>query len=172
MARELTIASLSHPQEVAFVVALFELGGAQHGAAAAVRAGYATDEAEGARVAAHLLSSSRISGAIAGETKARFGAAASTAFRTLVDICATGRSETARISAAQEILNRGIGPVPSRSVSVTARVSIEDMIARLDGSSGVRPSEADGVDSPLEIEHGDGGVEMPLTGRWLPEDSG
>ena len=129
-----TIAGLSSPQEAAFVAALFELGGPQHAAAAALRAGYADNEAEAERVAVHLLASSRISSAIAGETKARFEAASATAFRTLVDICANGRSESARISAAQEILNRGIGPIPSRSLSVTASTTVDEIVLMLSAS--------------------------------------
>jgi hypothetical protein len=132
MSKELTIANLAHPQEVAFVAALFELGGPQHGAAAAMRAGYADNQAEAERVAAHLLAARRISAAIAGETRARFEAASAAAFKTLVDVCVNGRSEAARISAAQEILNRSLGPIPSRAVSITAGTSIEDLLARLD----------------------------------------
>lgn len=143
-----TINGLSRPQEVAFVAALLDLGGPQHGAEAALMAGYADNEADAERASNHLLASHRISAAIAGEVRARFEAASATAFGTLVDICANGRSEPARISAAQEILNRSLGPIPSRSVSVTARTSIEDLLTRLDGrGEGERHIAAHGTDA-------------------------
>ena len=123
MSRQLTIASLTDPREAAFVAALFDLGGPQHGAEAAMRAGYAGTSDEAARAAAFLLGSTRISRCIVGEIKARFDVAAGAAFSTLLSICVNGRSEQARISAAQEILNRSLGPIPSRSVTLTAQTS-------------------------------------------------
>lgn len=131
MTQPLTIGSLTDPREAAFVAAVFDLGGPQHGAAAAIRAGYADTPDDAARAAAFLLGSTRISRCIVGEIKARFDIAAATAFNTLLDICVNGRSEPARISAAQEILNRSLGPIPSRTVSLTAQTSIEDMLNQL-----------------------------------------
>ena len=142
MTRQLTIASLTDPREAAFVAALFDLGGPQHGTEAAMRAGYASTPDEAARAAAFLLGSTRISRCIVGEIKARFDVAAGAAFSTLLSICVNGRSEQARISAAQEILNRSLGPIPSRSVSITAQTTIEDLLDRLDRPKGdLRDSE-------------------------------
>jgi hypothetical protein len=132
MPSDLTIANLTHPQEIAFVSAVVALGGPQHGGAAALQAGYTADPREAGDVAERLLSARRIRSAIAGETRSRFEAAAPAAFTTLMNVCINGRSESARISAAQEILNRAIGPIPSRSVAITARASIEELIALLD----------------------------------------
>lgn len=134
MSRPLTIASLSDPREVAFVAAIFDLGGPQHATAAALRAGYADTQEEAERAGAFLLGSSRISRVIVGEIKARFDVAAASAFNTLLEICANRSAPAnARISAAQEILNRSsVGPVPSRSVSVRAETTIEDLLERLD----------------------------------------
>src|SRR5262245_43176085 len=100
MSKSLTIADLTDPREVALVATLFELGGSQHAAEAAMLAGYAHTPEEAERAAAILLSSPRISRAIVGEIRARFDAAALVAQRTLEDICASGKSESARISAA------------------------------------------------------------------------
>ena len=144
MSRSLTIADLSSPQEAAFVAALFSLGGPQHAAEAALRAGYADTCEEAERAAAFLLGSSRISRVITGEIKARFDVAAAAAFNTLLEIC-TNKSAPAssRISSAQEILARSsLGPIPSRSVSVTAQTSIEDLLRQLDERSDAQPEPA------------------------------
>jgi len=132
MPSDLTIANLSHPQEIAFVSAVVALGGPQHGAAAALQAGYTDDPREASDVAERLLSASRIRSAIAGETRSRFEAAAPAAFTTLMNVCVNGRSESSRVTAAQEILNRAIGPIPSRSVAITAHAAIEELLGMLD----------------------------------------
>ena len=135
MVRTLTIADLTDPRERLFVMAVFELGGPHRGAEAALRAGYAETMEEAADAAAYLLGAPRIAKVITGEIKARFDVAATAAFNALLEICTnTAAPANARISAAQEILNRSsIGPVPSRSMSVTARADgIEALLARLD----------------------------------------
>jgi hypothetical protein len=134
MSRSLTIADLSSPQEATFVAALFDLGGPQYAPQAAIRAGYA-DTAEAAeRAAAFLLGSSRISRVITGEIKARFDLAAAAAYNTLLEICGDRRAPAnARISAAQEILNRSsIGPIVSRSAVLKAETGIETLLDALD----------------------------------------
>lgn len=132
MSADLTIANLTHPQEIAFVSAVIALGGPQHGAAAALHAGYTDDAREASDVAERLLSARRIRSAIAGETRSRFEAAAPAAFTTLMNVCISGRSESSRVAAALEILNRAIGPIPSRSVALTAHASIEELLGLLD----------------------------------------
>jgi hypothetical protein len=97
-----------------------------------LQAGYTDDTREAQDVAERLLSARRIRSAIAGETRTRFEAAAPAAFTTLMNICVNGRSESSRVAAAQEILNRAIGPIPSRSVAITARASIEELLGILD----------------------------------------
>lgn len=136
MSRPITTANLSDPREVAFVTSLLELGGPQHGATAALRAGYGGTEEEAQRAASILLASSRISRALVGEIRAGFDFAAAAAFKTLLDVCTDPRAPaSARISAAQEILSRSsLGPTPSRSLAVTAQVGIEDLLAQLDWS--------------------------------------
>lgn len=148
--RPLTIADLTEPREVAFAAAVFELGGPQFGAEAAIRAGYTTDPNEAPRIAAILLSSSRIARAITGEVKARFDVAASAAFNTILEIAADRKAPaSARLSAAQAILDRStLGPVPSRSMSLTANVTVEDLLEQLggDGATGDGVMEGEAVE--------------------------
>ena len=60
------------------------------------------------------------------------------AFNTLLEVCVNSRAPAnARISAAQEILNRSsIGPVASRSMSIAAHSGIEELLALLDAQDG------------------------------------
>ena len=44
----------------------------------------------------------------------------------------TGDPSSARIAAANAILDRGVGPVVSRSAGITAQVTVEDWLDRLD----------------------------------------
>jgi hypothetical protein len=142
--RSLTIADLADPREAAFVAAIFELGGPQHGVEAAIRAGYATDESDARLIAAALLGHQRIARAITGEVKARFDVATSAAFDTMLAILQDPKAPaSARLTAAESILNRSsLGPVPSRSVALTASVSIEDALAALDAEEAARGSGA------------------------------
>ena len=135
MPRSLTLADLKDPREAAFVAALFELGGPLHGAEAAMRAGYTADPDKAPGIAAILLGTPRISRTITGEVKARFDVATPAAFNTMLEICGDPRAPaTARLSAAQAIIDRStIGPVPSRSMSLTVQTTVEDLLERLDG---------------------------------------
>jgi hypothetical protein len=141
-----TVANLTNPQEVAFVTALIELGGPQHAAQAALRAGYGTTHEEAERAAAFLLASSRISRAITGEIKVRFDVAAAAAFNALVEIVADRNAPaTSRVTAAKEILDRStLGPPVSRSAVLHARQDfhIEDLIERLDAEEAERAAAA------------------------------
>ena len=159
MSRPLTVANLSDPREAAFVAAVFALGGPQHATEAALQAGYGKTPDEAERAAAFLMGSARISRAIVGEIKARFDVAAAAAFNTLVEVC-TNRSApaNARISAAQEILNRSsIGPIPSKSTSVGASEGIEDWIRQLDELK--RAERAQVIDVEASAVCGDAGDE-------------
>jgi hypothetical protein len=97
-----------------------------------LQVGYTDDPREAQDVAERLLSAPRIRRAIAGETRSRFEATAPAAFTTLMNVCVYGRSESSRVTAAQEIFNRAIGPIPSRSVTITAHAAMEDLLAMLD----------------------------------------
>jgi hypothetical protein len=157
MSRSLTIADLSSPQEAAFVAALFDLGGPQHATAAALRAGYGDTPEAAERAAAFLLGSSRISRVITGEIKARFDTAAAAAYNTLLEVCGDRRAPAnARISAAQEILNRSsLGPVASRSMNVSARVGVEDLLDQLDAREKNRSADFILQEPPAPGDDGD-----------------
>ncbi len=142
----LTLTNLTDPREAHFVAELFRLGGPQRATEAALNAGYA-DTAEGAeRAAAFLLGSSRISRVITGEIKARFDTAAAAAFATLLEVCSNPKAPaSARIAAATEILNRSsIGPIPSRSIAVSARTTVEDLLEQLDARERAAAKTIDG----------------------------
>lgn len=140
--KKLTIANLFDPREAAFVAALFDLGGPQHATEAALRAGYSDSPEEAAHAGALLLGSSRISRVIRGEIMARLDVAAAAAFNTLLEVCANKNAPaSARISAAQEILNRSsLGPPVSRSAVLHGHqeFSIEDLLERLDAKEAER----------------------------------
>lgn len=135
MRRELTIADLSDAREIAFVSAVLDLGGLQHAAQAALRAGYGKTLPEAERSAAFLLGAPRICRAIATETKGRFDAATATAFQTLVEVCADPDAPAnARVAAAKDILDRSsVGPPISRSANVhVGDNGLADWIKKLD----------------------------------------
>jgi|GEM_PF-6095672 len=147
-----TIANLANPQEAAFVAALFDLGGPQYGPEAAIRAGYGKTQEEAERAAAFLLGAPRIARVITGEIKARFDVVAASAFNTLLEICASRNvPANARITAAQEILNRSsIGPIVSRSAVLRANTGIEELLAKLDRVERGEPADGDVIDSHAE----------------------
>lgn len=152
MARALTIADLTDPREQIFVAAVFELGGPQYATEAALRAGYAKTMEEAERAAAFLLGAPRIARVITGEIKSRFDVAAASAFNTLLEICSNQNAPAnARITAAQEILNRSsIGPVVSRSAVLRANTGIEELLAKLDRIERGEPAEGDVIDGHAE----------------------
>jgi hypothetical protein len=132
------MSTLSDPREITFVTILLDLGGAHYAAEAAKRAGYAETEADADYAAALLLSHPRIAKAITGEVKRRFDIATASAINTLLEVCVNSRAPAnARISAAQEILNRSsIGPVISRTASANLNVGtgIEALLEKLDAA--------------------------------------
>ena len=142
MSGPLAIGNLSDAREIAFVAALLELGGPQYGHEAAKRAGYADTDAEAEYAAAMLLSHPRIAKAIVMEVKRRFDVAAASAFQTLLEICVNPHAPAnARITAAQEILNRSsVGPIVSRSATIKAEGGIDELIEALDRKERQPPS--------------------------------
>lgn len=143
---------LSDPREISFVTILLDLGGPQYATEAAKRAGYGKTDDEAERAAGFLLGAPRIARAITGEVRRRFDIGTAIAFNTLLEVCTNPQAPAnARISAAQEILNRSnIGPVPSRSLSIIARtgISTEDMvdaIERQDREAAMKVSNGEGT---------------------------
>jgi phage terminase small subunit len=136
MARHLSTPELSDAREISFVSALLDMGGPQFATDAAKRAGYGRSDAEAERAASLLLGAPRIARAITGEVRRRFDIATAIAFNTLLEICINpGAPANARITAAQELLNRSsIGPVASRSMSISAHTGVEELLAQLDAT--------------------------------------
>ena len=70
--------------------------------------------------------------------------------QTLVDLCRNARSEQVRFSAARELVDRGYGPVVSRSMVATATTTIEDILARLDAEEAREATERAAADATIE----------------------
>jgi hypothetical protein len=153
MSRLLTNPELSDAREISFVSALLDLGGPQFAAEAAKLAGYGRSGAEAERAASLLLGAPRIARAITAEVRRRFDIATAIAFNTLLEICVNpGAPANARITAAQELLNRSsIGPVASRSLSISAHTGVEEFLAQLDAAEGREP--ASHPDEMLDVTH-------------------
>src|SRR5581483_8702635 len=117
MSSPAAMSALTDPREITFVTILLDLGGPHYAAEAAKRAGYAETDTEADYDAALLLSNPRSAKSITGEVKRRFDIATASAIDALLEICVNTRAPAnARISAAQEILNRSsIGPIISRT---------------------------------------------------------
>jgi hypothetical protein len=158
MTRRLTNPELSDAREISFVSALLDLGGPQFAAEAAKLAGYGRTDAETERAASLLLGAPRIARAITAEVRRRFDIATAIAFNTLLEICVNpGAPANARITAAQELLNRSsIGPVASRSLSISAHTGVEELLAQLDaeerGEPMSRPDELIDVTPSIETK--------------------
>lgn len=135
-AENVTLADLTEKQ--AKFVQEFVARGGGHGAAtdAAIAAGYARAgkggrEAARAR-ASELLRHPKILGALRDELTRKLNAGAAIAVETLVDLARNARSEQTRLSAADSLLNRTLGPPISRSANIHANVGIEQLLEQLD----------------------------------------
>lgn len=134
MTRALTFDNLS-AAHAAFLTHYLELGGRpEHGPEAAKRAGLAANDDDAEQTAAILLGSERIARALKQAISHRLTMAAGAALKTMIDLCASGRSEQVRLAAAKELMDRGFGPVVSRSASLTATTSIEDLLLAFDAN--------------------------------------
>ncbi len=147
--------ALTDAREISFVTALLDLGGPHYAAEAAKRAGYAQADVDADYAAALLLSHPRIAKAIASAVKHRFDVAAATAFNTMLEICMNPKAPAnARITAAQEILNRSsVGPIMSRSatLNLNADTGVEALLEKAR-----KAKEAGMLDiTPIEVEHPD-----------------
>lgn len=116
-----------------FVSAFLELGGRPGDApAAALRSGCAANETDAARAAAILLGSPAVADAIKQQIAQQCRIFACAALSTILDLCQNG-PPSVRLAAAKELLDRGCGPIASRSAVVQATASVEDMLAELRG---------------------------------------
>lgn len=127
-------------QQAAFVRAYVELGGHLDSAAeAALSAGYGGGVRENAiRRARELLKNPRILSAIRAEMTNAFTAAAVLGLSTLKELCTDG-PPSVRLSAARELLDRGYGPVQSRSTVVHEGKSIVELLIELDAAEAQSP---------------------------------
>ncbi len=138
----------------AFVREYVERGGRPGAAAdAAVAAGYARPGRPGraaARVrASELLHNPHVLAALRDELARRLSAGATLGVATLIDLCQNARSEQVKFSAARELVDRGYGPVMSRSASlnVNANGDLADLIKRLDQEERIgKATVIDGAD--------------------------
>ncbi len=99
---------------------------------AARRAGFITPaDPEAILAAAMLLEHPPIAKAIGQVLAQRFLIHAGEALGTLMHLVRSARSESVRLAAAQELLNRSIGPIASRTAVMHAEVTVEDMLVAL-----------------------------------------
>ncbi len=123
-------------QHIAFVRNYIELGGMPTAAPEAARmAGFATSaDPEAVLAAAMLLEHPPVARAIGKELAQRFLIHAGEALGAVLHLVRSARSESVRLAAAQELLNRSIGPIVSRNAVVSADVTVEDMLAAMSES--------------------------------------
>jgi phage terminase small subunit len=160
-----TLADLSERQ-AAFVREYVERGGRPGAAAdAAVSAGYARPGPEGraaARVrASELLRNEKVLRFLRDELTRKLNAGAALGVAALLDLAQNAKSEQVRLSAANSLIDRGHGPVMSRNASITARVSIEDLLAQLDARE--KDQSAGSILEGKIIRAGDGRFGEPDT---------
>lgn len=118
-----------------FVHAFVESGGGPGAAAEAARtAGYAPTSAAAARVRAHeLLRNPKVLSALRDEITRKLNAAAALGVNVLIELAQSGPPQV-RLSAAKELVDRGFGPVVSRTANLHAvsATSVEDLLDQLD----------------------------------------
>ena len=136
--KSVTLSDLSDRQ-AAFVREFVERGGRRGAAAdAAVAAGYAQPRRAGraaARVrASELLRNPDVLQALRDELTRKLNAGAALGVQTLMDLCQNARSEQVKLSAANSLIDRGLGPVMSRNAIVHAHTTVDDIILSLDAS--------------------------------------
>jgi phage terminase small subunit len=132
-----TFAQLTEKQ-TAFVREYVERCG-RPGAAidAAIAAGFARagkGSRHSARTRAYeLLHNPAVLQLLRDELTRRMNAGAALGVQVMIDLAQNARSEQVRLAAAKELVDRGHGPVISRSAVVSAKVdSVEELLARLD----------------------------------------
>lgn len=136
------------PQQAEFVLVFVELGAEEDAVAeAAVRAGYGRGVRSEAEKYARreLLKNPRVQSAIKAEINNEFVAGAALGLKTLMELCRKA-PPSVRLSAAQELLNRGLGPVMSRAahLHMQSPKTIEDLLDMVDndGADAAEPQGA------------------------------
>ena len=72
--------------------------------------------------------------ALRDELTRKLNAGAALGVQTLMDLCQNARSEQVKLSAANSLIDRGLGPVMSRNAIVHAHTTVDDIILSLDAS--------------------------------------
>jgi phage terminase small subunit len=115
---------------VEFVIRSGTLGA---GADAALAAGYSNGNRDAAHsMASRLLRRPKVLKAIQDETGRRIASAAPLGIAVLETLARSARSESVRLSAARDLVDRGYGPVMSRNANLNVDTSLEDMIKALE----------------------------------------
>jgi phage terminase small subunit len=105
------------------------------GADAALAAGYSNGNRNGAHsMASRLLRRPTVLRAIKDETAGRLARSAPLGVAVLEDLARSARSEQVRLAAANSLIDRGYGPVVSRSASANLSVNagIEELLDKLE----------------------------------------
>ena len=76
------------------------------------------------------------------ELARRLTAGAALGVQTLFDLCQNARSEQVRFSAARELVDRGYGPIVSRSATVRTDLRMEDVLEMLDAKEAAAQAES------------------------------
>lgn len=138
------------PQQAEFVRCFVELGAEEDAVAeAAVRAGYGGGVRSKAEQYARreLLRNPRVQSAIKAEINNEFVVGAALGVKTLMHLCRTA-PPSVRLAAAQELLNRGVGPIVSRAALMHMKTekSVEDFLDILD-AEGAPSSQAGAIEA-------------------------
>jgi phage terminase small subunit len=123
-------------REALFVVEYVARAGlAGAGADAALAAGYSNGNRNGAHsMASRLLRRPHVLRAIKDETAGRLARSAPIGVAVLEDLARSARSEQVRLAAANSLIDRGYGPVVSRSANANLNVNagIEELLDRVE----------------------------------------
>jgi len=98
-------------------------------------AGISPDNRNAARVRAHeMMRDPQVLSALHNEQIRKLNAGSALGVAVLIDLARNAKSEPVRLQAAAQLVDRSpLGPVPSRSMSLHANVSVEDLLEQLDG---------------------------------------
>lgn len=131
-------------REALFVVEYVARSGtAGAGADAALAAGYSNGNRNAAHsMASRLLRRPNVLRAIKDETGQRLAAAAPVGVAVLENLAQSARSEQVRLAAANSLVDRGYGPVVSRSAVIRADTTVEDLLDKLEKKERAQSQEA------------------------------
>jgi hypothetical protein len=127
-------------RQAAFAREYVARGGKSGAATAAVLAAGITQNPAAARVrASEFLRDPKVLQFLRDELTRKLNAGAVLGVGVLEDLAMNARSEQVRLGAARELVDRGYGPVMSRNATISAKVGIEELLARLDAQETAEP---------------------------------